>query len=107
MKLKKFTLVEIMIVVAIIAIVAGIGVTSISANRDVAAEQSKKENVKALKVAILCYLTHNPDHTMEDIDSLEVIAPFLNQGFRQKSDYKIAGEVVSITNGVVTYVPGH
>ena len=48
---KHFTLVEIMIVVAIIAILGAIAVPSLTANRNTVLEKSKEDNVRKVQMA--------------------------------------------------------
>jgi prepilin-type N-terminal cleavage/methylation domain-containing protein len=104
MKLRKFTLAEIMIVVAVLAVVASIALPEMTKNRQSAVVQNKLANIKTLESAILCYLTHNPHKTLNDVDSFELISPFLEAESKNIDSYKIAGEVVSITDGVVSYI---
>ena len=60
MKKKSFTLVEIMIVVAIIAILAAIAVPSLTQNRESAMKQTKVSNCKLVEAAIVQVLANDP-----------------------------------------------
>ena len=105
MKTNKFTLAEIMVTVAVIAVVAAIALPEVSKNRRTAVEQNKKANIKALKTAVLCYLMDSPQNQMSDINHFNVISPFLDAESRHIDHYTISGETVSINDGVISYVP--
>jgi len=106
MKKKSFTLVEIMIVVAIIAILAAIAVPSLSANRDSAVQRTKDSNVKMVNAAINSYLADNISKNRDDIDdnaSYAQIKKYMGPDYATISTLDIAGDSITITASTVKY----
>lgn len=110
MKKKSFTLVEIMIVVAIIAILAAIAVPSLSQNRETAMEQTKKANIKLVNGAIANFLSKNYQAALGTVDSAD-ITPFLIDPDTGKapttagdlSFMDVGGQTITLSSGVPSY----
>lgn len=82
MKLKKrqrgFTLIELVIVIAIIAILISIAAMKYSTANLAAEAAAHNSNVKVLKSAGILYLIDHPDE--KDTISVEKLAPYLEGG---------------------------
>ena len=103
MKKKSFTLVEIMIVVAIIAILAAIAVPALNANRQSAMKQTMAANIKAIDGAIANYLANNPDKTRSDITSFGAIKVYLDPSKQSITNFKINGKSLTVDSTTVHY----
>ncbi len=103
MKKKSFTLVEIMIVVAIIAILAAIAVPSLTANRAQAVERTKAANIKMVKAAINSALAADVTAVRSDIDTFDEIKAYLDADITAESDLDVAGQSITISGTDVTY----
>lgn len=112
MKLKKrqrgFTLIELVIVIAIIAILISIAAMKYSTTNLAAEAAAHNSNVKVLKSAGILYLIDNPDAKNEL--SLEALKPYLEGGKIPKpaKHYKRATTftVKATDDGDVTVDPG-
>lgn len=112
MKLKKkqrgFTLIELVIVIAIIAILISIAAMKYSTTNLAAEAAAHNSNVKVLKSAGILYLIDNPDAKNEL--SLEALKPYLEGGKIPKpaKHYNGAKEftVTSTDDGDVEVKPG-
>lgn len=103
MKKKSFTLVEIMIVVAIIAILAAIAVPSLSSNRDQAVERTKASNIKLVKAAINSYLASDVTKVRSDVSSFGTISTYMDTDYQTASKLDVAGKSISVTASKVEY----
>ena len=94
---KKFTLVEIMIVVAIIAILAAIAVPSLTANREVTLKKAKEDNVRKVQLAKERWaMDYNESKTATPtFDQLKSYLPFV----KTVDDLKVKGKSITIGNG--------
>ena len=101
MKKKSFTLVEIMIVVAIIAILAAIAVPSLSKNRESAQKQTMAANVKLVDAAINGYLADNPSKVRSDVADWDTIRSYLKD--QVATNYTVAGKKIKVDTTTVTY----
>jgi type IV pilus assembly protein PilA len=103
MKIKKFTLVEIMVVVAIIAILAAIAVPSLSKNRESTFNQTKIANIKTINNAIAIFLADKPLKSRTDISSFDDIRPYLSNSDNQENDFRVGGDEIVVTGDDVHY----
>lgn len=112
MKLKKkqrgFTLIELVIVIAIIAILISIAAMKYSTTNLAAEAAAHNSNVKVLKSAGILYLIDNPDE--KETISVDKLAPYLEGGKIPKpaKHYKGATtfSVKSTDDGDVIVEPG-
>ncbi len=112
MKLKKrqrgFTLIELVIVIAIIAILISIAAMKYSTTNLAAEAAAHNSNVKVLKSAGILYLIDNPDEKGKiNVDKL---APYLEGGKIPKPAKHLSGAsdftVTSTDDGDVEVTPG-
>ena len=75
MKRKGFTLVEIMIVVAIIGLLAAIAIPNFVRARQQALTNSCKANLKQIEGAIQVYALDNPGHADSDVVAVTDLTP--------------------------------
>ncbi len=105
---KGFTLIELVIVIAIIAILISIAAMKYSTTNLAAEAAAHNSNVKVLKSAGILYLIGNPD--AKDEISLEALKPYLEGGKIPKpaKHYKGATtfKVKATDDGDVTVEPG-
>lgn len=105
---KGFTLIELVIVIAIIAILISIAAMKYSTTNLAAEAAAHNSNVKVLKSAGILYLIDNPD--AKDGISLEALKPYLEGGKIPKpaKHYKRATTftVKATDDGDVTVEPG-
>lgn len=105
---KGFTLIELVIVIAIIAILISIAAMKYSTTNLAAEAAAHNSNVKVLKSAGILYLIDNPD--AKDEISLEALKPYLEGGKIPKpaKHYKRATTftVKATDDGDVTVEPG-
>lgn len=105
---KGFTLIELVIVIAIIAILISIAAMKYSTTNLAAEAAAHNSNVKVLKSAGILYLIDNPD--AKDGISLEALKPYLEGGKIPKpaKHYKGATTftVKATDDGDVTVEPG-
>ncbi len=112
MKLKKrqrgFTLIELVIVIAIIAILISIAAMKYSTANLAAEAAAHNSNVKVLKSAGILYLIDHPD-VKNDL-SLEALKPYLEGGKIPKPAKHLSGakdfKVTATDDGDVTVDPG-
>lgn len=107
MKKKNFTLVEIMIVVAIIAILAAIAVPALAANRRSANLRAAESNVKMVEAAVNSYLADNPTVASSTAVGWADIAPYMKD-VTDQNDLMVAGETPTLgvinSANTITYV---
>lgn len=105
---KGFTLIELVIVIAIIAILISIAAMKYSTTNLAAEAAAHNSNVKVLKSAGILYLIDNPD--AKDGISLEALKPYLEGGKIPKpaKHYKRATTftVKATDDGDVSVEPG-
>lgn len=105
---KGFTLIELVIVIAIIAILISIAAMRYSSTNLAAEAAAHNANVKVLKSAGILYLIDNPNS--EKNISLEALKPYLEGGKIPKPAKHYEGAdkftVTSTTDGDVTVEPG-
>ena len=112
MKLKKkqrgFTLIELVIVIAIIAILISIAAMKYSTTNLAAEAAAHNSNVKVLKSAGILYLIDNPDEKGKI--SVDKLAPYLEGGKIPKPAKHLSGAsdftVTSTDDGDVEVKPG-
>ena len=112
MKLKKrqrgFTLIELVIVIAIIAILISIAAMKYSTANLAAEAAAHNSNVKVLKSAGILYLIDHPDE--KDTISVEKLAPYLEGGKMPKPAKHLSGAkdftVTATDDGDVVVEPG-
>ena len=100
MKKKSFTLVEIMIVVAIIAILAAIAVPSLSANRTSAQTQTKIANTKVVNSAVVQVLAGNPALAASGVTDTLIQAQL---GVSDYTSFTVGGAALTVVSGQATY----
>ena len=109
MKKKSFTLVEIMIVVAIIAILAAIAVPALGKNRDAAMDQTKKANIKIVNSAVMSYLAANPDKGYADVTKsvlyTQLVDPATGAAPSSLNFMKVGGKALNYTAGSGSTAP--
>ena len=103
MKNNYFTLIEVMIVVAIIAILAAVAIPSLQKNRESATKQTQLANIKIIKNSIAVFLSNNPSKARADISSFDDIKVFLSEGSNREQDFFIGSQVVIVTDSDVYY----
>ena len=105
---KGFTLIELVIVIAIIAILISIAAMKYSTTNLAAEAAAHNSNVKVLKSAGILYLIDNPD--AKDGISLEALKPYLEGGKIPKPAKHYKGvttfTVKATDDGDVTVEPG-
>ncbi len=104
MKKHKYTLIEVMIVVAVIAILTAIGVPALATNRTTTMDQTRNANVKKVETAITNYLNANQDKKAEDIDNLATVADYLDDDYDTAEELKIGNQVIFIIDGKAIYI---
>ena len=95
---EGFTLVELMIVVVILGILAGIGVQQYNAVQERAREGVDKANRKMIENAIQLYRLSNNDGDPEDISDLVGygIEPGMTDPWGEKYILEISGKTITI-----------
>lgn len=105
---KGFTLIELVIVIAIIAILISIAAMRYSSTNLAAEAAAHNANVKVLKSAGILYFIDNPDKKGEI--NVEDLKPYLEGGKIPKPSKHYEGAdkftVTSTTDGDVTVEPG-
>ncbi len=92
MKRRGFTLVEIMIVVAVICLLAGVAITNLSRARITGQESNAAANLNGIALAQIQYRTFNGTFTTLDGlagDSPPFIDSFLGSGTKQGYNYMV------------------
>lgn len=106
-KNKGFTLIELVIVIAIIAILISIAAMKYSSTNLAAEAAAHNANVKVLKSAGILYLIDNPDKKEISLDDLK---PYLEGGKIPKPAKHLNGAkdftITSTEDGDVTVSPG-
>lgn len=107
-KNKGFTLIELVIVIAIIAILISIAAMRYSSTNLAAEAAAHNANVKVLKSAGILYLIDNPNS--ENNINLEALKPYLEGGKIPKPAKHLDGakdfKITSTADGDVTVEPG-
>lgn len=107
-KNKGFTLIELVIVIAIIAILISIAAMRYSSTNLAAEAAAHNANVKVLKSAGILYLIDNPNS--EKNINLEALKPYLEGGKIPKPAKHLDGakdfKITSTADGDVTVEPG-
>lgn len=105
---KGFTLIELVIVIAIIAILISIAAMRYSSTNLAAEAAAHNANVKVLKSAGILYLIDNPNS--EKNINLEALKPYLEGGKIPKPAKHLDGakdfKITSTADGDVTVEPG-
>ena len=105
---KGFTLIELVIVIAIIAILISIAAMRYSSTNLVAEAAAHNANVKVLKSAGILYFINNPDKKGEI--NAEDLKPYLEGGKIPKPAKHLDGakdfKITSTADGDVTVEPG-
>lgn len=109
-KRKGFTLVELVVVIAILGILATIAIPKFSSSRKTAAVAAHNANVRIIKSVAVMYLADNPA-AKEDITTK--LAERFDDGKMPKASFDAAGEdapntdfTVNIEEGDIVVSPG-
>ncbi len=103
---QAFTLIEIMIVLAIIGIIIAIAVPALEANRNSAVERTKQANITVVEAAIANYIADNVKRSEKDVNDIATIADYLGERYDTVEELEIAGQQINITEGKVYYDDG-
>lgn len=111
MKKNAFTLVEIMIVIAIIAILAAVAIPSLAQNRETAWRRTAADNARTVKSAVVAYMSQNPNALMADLDTFNAAAAgvaqtpgnFMDEDQDTLAELTIGSQVPTFVDGVLLY----
>ena len=114
---KAFTLIEIMIVVAIIAILVGVAVPAVMRSRMLANDALTKQALRSISAASEWYLTSNSSYPPSETSLLGAAPPYINSAYCgltfngyvynctfSVSSYTVSAVPVTVgTSGTTTY----
>ncbi|ABR49607.1 putative type IV pilin [Alkaliphilus metalliredigens QYMF] len=95
---KGFTLIELIVVIAILGILAGIAVPRFASTQDNAKNKAHNANVRTIESAVSVYMA-NTNTALDAMDDIDVLTPDYLQAVPANPT---GGDAYTIVNGVVS-----